>query len=80
QKGAPPVADAALHMRGAALPPTDLRGAVRRRRGILLVPASANARDPTTYVNHKVEEMCKAAKGIDTPLGKAVLAFHKRWG
>ena len=36
--------------------------------------------DPTTYVNHKVEEMCKAAQGIHTPLGKAVLAFHRRWG
>jgi Family of unknown function (DUF5681) len=31
-------------------------------------------------VNHKVEEMCKAAQGLDTPLGKAVLAFHRRWG
>jgi hypothetical protein len=66
----------------------------RQEGGILLAPAdlsteefiaqeearNANARDPTTYVNHKVEEMCKAVKGLDTPLGKAVLAFHKRWG
>ena len=41
---------------------------------------NANAQDPTTYVNHKAEEMCKAAKGIDSPLGEALLAFHKRWG
>jgi hypothetical protein len=66
----------------------------RQDGGILLFPAdlsveewiaraearNANARDPTTYVNHKVEEMCKAAQGLDTPLGKAVLAFHNRWG
>ena len=25
---------------------------------------NANAQDPTTYVNYKAEEMCKAAKGI----------------
>jgi hypothetical protein len=41
---------------------------------------NANAQDPTTYVNYKAEEMCKAAKGIDSPLGEALLAFHKRWG
>jgi hypothetical protein len=66
----------------------------RQEGGILLAPAELSveewiaqaearqgtARDPTTYVNHKVEEMCKAAQGLDTPLGKAVLAFHKRWG
>ena len=40
---------------------------------------NATARDSTTYVNHKVEEMCKAARGIDSPLGEAVLAFHRRW-
>jgi hypothetical protein len=65
----------------------------RQDGGILLFPAdlsveewiaraearNANARDPTTYVNHKVEEMCKAARGIDSPLGEAVLAFHRRW-
>jgi hypothetical protein len=64
--------------------------------GILLAPAelspeefiaqeearNANAQDPsdTDYVNHKVDEMCKAAKGIDSPLGEALLAFHRRWG
>jgi hypothetical protein len=66
----------------------------RQKGGILLFPAdvspeefdalaearNANARDPTTYVNHKAEEMCKAVRGLDTPLGKAVLAFHRRWG
>ena len=43
---------------------------------------NANAQDPsdTDYVNHKVDEMCKAAKGIDSPLGEALLAFHNRWG
>ena len=62
--------------------------------GLLLVPAevsveeylaeeearNANAQDPTTYVNHKSEEMCKAARGIYSPLGEAVLALHRRWG
>jgi hypothetical protein len=41
---------------------------------------NAKAQDPTTYVNHKVEEMCKAARGINSPLGEAILAFHRRWG
>ena len=41
---------------------------------------NANARDPSTYVDHKVEEMCKAARGIYSPLGEAVLAFQRRWG
>jgi hypothetical protein len=40
----------------------------------------ANARDPTTHVNHKSEEMCKASRGIGSPLGEAVLTFHRRWG
>jgi hypothetical protein len=62
--------------------------------GLLLVPAdlspeefiaqeearNANAQEPGTYVNHKAEEFIKAAKGIDSPLGEALLAFHKRWG
>ena len=38
---------------------------------------NANAQNPT-YVNYKAEEMCKAAKGIDSPLGEALLAFHNR--
>jgi len=41
---------------------------------------NADAQDPTTYVNHKSEEFCKAVKGIPTPLGEAILASHKRWG
>ena len=62
--------------------------------GLLLVPATlsteewiaeqdvrnANAQDPTTWVNHIAEEMCKAVKGIYSPLGEAVLASHRRWG
>jgi hypothetical protein len=40
---------------------------------------NANEQDPT-YVNYKAEEMCKAAKRIDSPLGEALLAFHNRWG
>jgi hypothetical protein len=61
--------------------------------GFMLVPATAsieeflaeeearnaNAQDPTTWVNHKAEEMCKAVKGIPSPLGEAILAFNKRW-
>jgi uncharacterized protein DUF5681 len=41
---------------------------------------NADAQDPTTYVNHKSEEFCKAVKGIPTPLGEAILASHNRWG
>ena len=40
---------------------------------------TADAQDPTTYVNHKGEEFCKAVKGIPTPLGEAILASHRRW-
>jgi hypothetical protein len=61
--------------------------------GLLLVPAplsdaewiakvtaeNVNKRDPSTYVNHKIEEFCKAAGGIPTPLGEALLASHRRW-
>ena len=38
------------------------------------------ARDPSTYVDHKTEEFCKAAAGIPTPLGEALLASYRRWG
>ena len=62
--------------------------------GLLVVPAvlspeefmeeaekrNAEARDPSTYVNHKSEELCKAVTGIRTPLGEAILASHRRWG
>ena len=62
--------------------------------GLLLLPAplseaewmakvtaeNANKRDPSTYVNHKTEEFCKAAAGIPTPLGEALLASYRRWG
>jgi hypothetical protein len=40
---------------------------------------TGDAQDPTTYVNHKGEEFCKAVKGIPTPLGEAILASHRRW-
>jgi hypothetical protein len=36
--------------------------------------------DPTDYVDHKVEEFCKAVRGVRTPLGEAILASHRRWG
>jgi Family of unknown function (DUF5681) len=76
------------HVRSKISPTQD-----RPEGGFLLVPpkiseeefiaemeaANANARDPTTYVNHKSEEMCKAAQGIYSPLGEAVLACHRRW-
>jgi hypothetical protein len=40
---------------------------------------TADAQDPTTYVNHKGEELRKAVKGIPTPLGEAILASNRRW-
>jgi hypothetical protein len=42
--------------------------------------ADADRRDPSTYVNYKSEEFCKAARGERTALGEALLAFHRRWG
>jgi hypothetical protein len=61
--------------------------------GLLVVPAvlspeewmaqveahNANAQDPSTYVNHKSEEFCKAVDGIPTALGEAIRASHRRW-
>jgi hypothetical protein len=66
----------------------------KQRGGLLVVPAilseaefmeqmesiTADAKDPSTYVNHKAQEFCKAAAGVPTPLGEAILASHKRWG
>jgi hypothetical protein len=66
----------------------------KQQGGLLVVPAvlseaefvtemekrNADARDPSTYVNHKSEEFCKAATGVPTPLGEAILASHRRWG
>jgi hypothetical protein len=40
---------------------------------------NAGAQDPSTYVNHKGEEFCKAVKGVPTPLGEAILASYLRW-
>jgi hypothetical protein len=40
---------------------------------------NATAQDPSTYVNHKSEEFCKAVRGIPTALGEAILASHRRW-
>jgi hypothetical protein len=62
--------------------------------GLLVVPAAvsqeewmadiearnATAREPGTYVDYKSDEFCKAAAGISTPLGEALLASHRRWG
>jgi hypothetical protein len=40
---------------------------------------NALATDPTDRIDHKVEEFCKAARGIPTPLGEAIRASHRRW-
>jgi hypothetical protein len=40
---------------------------------------NANAQGPGIYVDHKAEEFMKATKGVHSPLGEALLAFHKRW-
>jgi hypothetical protein len=40
---------------------------------------NANKREPGTYVDHKAEKFMTAAKGEYSPLGEALLAFHKRW-
>ena len=64
-----------------------------QKAGFLLVPAevsleefiakeearNANKREPGTYVNHEAEEFMKAARGEYSPLGEALLAFHRRW-
>ena len=41
---------------------------------------TANAQEPGTYVDHKAEEFIKAVQGIGSPLGEALLVFHRRWG
>ncbi len=65
----------------------------KQKGGFLIVPAevsleefiaeeearNANKREPGTYVDHKAEEFTNAAKGIPSPLGEALLAFHRRW-
>jgi hypothetical protein len=65
----------------------------KQQGGLLVVPESlsneeviaqeetrtGDTQDPTTYVNHKGEEFCKAVRGIPTPLGEAILASHRRW-
>src|SRR5229473_3575585 len=65
----------------------------KQQGGLLVVPeglsqeewiAQAEARNavaenPETYVNHRSEEFYKALKGIPTPLGEAMLAYHRRW-
>ena len=62
---------------GFLLAPADCRGKSSSRKKKLETPTRKIRR---TYVNHKAEEMCKAARGIDSPLGEALLAFHRRWG
>ena len=87
--GAPSMVALSAEIRAKVSPNQD-----KQEGGLLLVPAevsleefrakeearNATARDPTTYVNHKADEMGKAASGIYSPLGEAVLAFHNRWG
>jgi hypothetical protein len=65
----------------------------KKQGGLLVVPETlsneeviaqeetrtGDTQDPTTYVNHKGEEFCKAVRGIPTPLGEAILASHRRW-
>jgi hypothetical protein len=65
----------------------------KQQGGLLVVPETlsneeviaqeetrtGDTQDPTTYVNHKGEEFCKAVRGIPTPLGEAILASHRRW-
>ena len=65
----------------------------KQKGGFLIVPAevsseefiaeeearNANTQEPGTYVDHKAEEFTKAVKGIHSPLGEALLAFHRRW-
>jgi hypothetical protein len=65
----------------------------KQQGGLLVVPESlsteefiakeiartGDTQDPTTYVNHKGEEFCKAVRGIPTPLGEAILASYRRW-
>jgi hypothetical protein len=38
---------------------------------------NATAVEPGTQVNVRSEEFCKAAQGEPSPLGDALLAFHK---
>jgi hypothetical protein len=40
---------------------------------------NALATAPTDRIDYKVEEFCKAARGIPTPLGEAIRASHRRW-
>jgi hypothetical protein len=65
----------------------------KQKGGLLVVPEglsteeliakeearTADTQDPTTYINHKGEEFCKAVRGIPTPLGEAILANYRRW-
>jgi Family of unknown function (DUF5681) len=73
---------------GLAIPPEPPEGC-----GFLLVPApvsleelmadeearNAGALEPGTFVNIKAEEFSKAARGEPSPLGEALLAFHRKY-
>ena len=62
--------------------------------GFLLVPApltveelmaeeearNAEAVEPGTEVNVEVEEFLKAVRGEPSPLGEALIAFHREYG
>ncbi|MEA2876749.1 MAG: hypothetical protein QOF14_1945 [Hyphomicrobiales bacterium] len=41
---------------------------------------NATAVEPGTEVNVETEKFCKAARGEPSPLGEALLAFHKKYG
>jgi hypothetical protein len=40
---------------------------------------NAHALEPGTQVNIESEEFCKAARGEPSPLGEALLAFHRKY-
>jgi hypothetical protein len=86
--GAPAMAALHKEIRAKVRPQED-----EKQGGLLVVPEvlsaeewtaraderNAVAQDPSTYVDHKSAEFCKAVKGIPTPLGEAILASHRRW-
>ena len=43
------------------------------------IAPNANAVEPGTQVNVEAEEFLKAARGEPSPLGEALLAFHKKY-
>jgi hypothetical protein len=41
---------------------------------------TAHTLEPGTFVDVRAEEFLKAARGEPSPLGEALLAFHKKYG